>query len=102
MPSTRRAELWHDLNDGVDPAKSAEADELSERIDELWAEARAPARARPLRPVRRDPRPRAGRRAARARLAAAQGRLDGRHLEKAAQAAFSSAGAMRSAASGMR
>jgi hypothetical protein len=37
----RRAELWHDLNDGVDPAKSAEAHELSERIDELWAEARA-------------------------------------------------------------
>jgi hypothetical protein len=37
----RRAQLWHDLNDGVDPAKSAEAAELSERIDELWAEARA-------------------------------------------------------------
>ena len=37
----RRAELWHDLNDGVDPAKSAEAAELSEQIDELWAEARA-------------------------------------------------------------
>jgi hypothetical protein len=37
----RRAQLWHDLNDGVDPAKSAEAAELSERIDELWAESRA-------------------------------------------------------------
>jgi hypothetical protein len=37
----RRAELWHELNDGVDPAKSAEAHELSEQIDELWAEARA-------------------------------------------------------------
>ena len=37
----RRAELWHDMNDGVDPAKSAEAAELSEQIDELWAEARA-------------------------------------------------------------
>lgn len=37
----RRAELWHDLNEGVDPAKSAEAAELSEQIDELWAEARA-------------------------------------------------------------
>jgi hypothetical protein len=37
----RRAELWHELNDGVDPAKSAEAHELTEQIDELWAEARA-------------------------------------------------------------
>ena len=37
----RRAELWHYLNEGVDPAKSAEAAELSEQIDELWAEARA-------------------------------------------------------------
>ena len=37
----RRAELWHDLNEGVDAAKSAEAAELSEQIDELWAEARA-------------------------------------------------------------
>jgi hypothetical protein len=37
----RRAELWHELNDGVDPAKSAEAAELSKQIDELWAEARA-------------------------------------------------------------
>jgi predicted phage-related endonuclease len=37
----RRAELWHELNDGVDPDKSAEAAELSRQIDELWAEARA-------------------------------------------------------------
>jgi hypothetical protein len=37
----RRTELWHELGDGVDPAKSAEAAELSERIDSLWAEARA-------------------------------------------------------------
>ena len=37
----RRAELWHDLNGGVDPAKSAEAAELSELIDDLWAEVRA-------------------------------------------------------------
>ncbi len=37
----RRAELWHELGDGVDPAKSAEAAELTERIDDLWAEARA-------------------------------------------------------------
>jgi hypothetical protein len=37
----RRAELWHELGGGVDPAKSAEAAELTERIDELWAEARA-------------------------------------------------------------
>jgi hypothetical protein len=37
----RRAELWQELNDGLDPAKSAEAAELSRQIDELWAEARA-------------------------------------------------------------
>jgi len=37
----RRAELWHELNEGIDPAKSAEAAELTEQIDELWAEARA-------------------------------------------------------------
>jgi predicted phage-related endonuclease len=40
----RRAELWHDLNDGVDPAKSAEAAQLSEQIEELCAETR-PLRA---------------------------------------------------------
>jgi 5'-deoxynucleotidase YfbR-like HD superfamily hydrolase len=37
----RRAQLWHELNGGVDPSKSAEAAELSEKIDALWAEARA-------------------------------------------------------------
>jgi hypothetical protein len=37
----RRAELWHELGHGVNPAKSAEAAELSQKIDELWAEARA-------------------------------------------------------------
>ena len=37
----RRAELWHELNNGVDPIKSAEAAELSNNIDELWAESRA-------------------------------------------------------------
>jgi hypothetical protein len=37
----RRAQLWHELNGGRDPSKSAEAAELSEKIDELWAEARA-------------------------------------------------------------
>lgn len=37
----RRAELWHELTDGVDPVKSAEAAELSKQIDDLWAEARA-------------------------------------------------------------
>lgn len=37
----RRAELWHELNNGVDPIKSAEAAELSHKIDELWAESRA-------------------------------------------------------------
>ena len=37
----RRAELWHELNHGFDPDKSAEAAELSKQIDELWAEARA-------------------------------------------------------------
>jgi outer membrane murein-binding lipoprotein Lpp len=39
--SERRAELWHELSGGVDAAKSAEAAELSRKIDELWAEARA-------------------------------------------------------------
>lgn len=37
----RRSELWHELGEGVDPAKSAEAARLSSRIEELWAEARA-------------------------------------------------------------
>jgi 5'-deoxynucleotidase YfbR-like HD superfamily hydrolase len=37
----RRAQLWHELTGGVDPSKSVEAAELSDKIDALWAEARA-------------------------------------------------------------
>jgi hypothetical protein len=37
----RRGELWHELGEGADPEKSAEATRLSSRIEELWAEARA-------------------------------------------------------------
>jgi serine/threonine protein kinase HipA of HipAB toxin-antitoxin module len=37
----RRAEIWHELGDGIDPAKSAEVRRLSSKIEELWAEARA-------------------------------------------------------------
>jgi hypothetical protein len=37
----RRGELWHQLGEGADAAKSAEAARLSKRIEELWAEARA-------------------------------------------------------------
>jgi hypothetical protein len=37
----RRAEIWHELGDGIDPAKSAEVKRLSGLIEELWAEARA-------------------------------------------------------------
>ena len=40
----RRA-LWDELAGGVDPVKSAEAAELSRRIDALWNESRV-ARAR--------------------------------------------------------
>jgi hypothetical protein len=36
-----RAEIWHELGDGIDPAKSAEVKRLSSLIEELWAEARA-------------------------------------------------------------
>ena len=36
----RRAQLWEELAEGYDAVKSAEAGRLSERIDELWAEAR--------------------------------------------------------------
>ena len=36
----RRAQLWEELAEGYDAAKSAEAARLSKRIDELWAEAR--------------------------------------------------------------
>jgi hypothetical protein len=37
----RRAQLWEELARGVDPEKSAEAAELTKKIDDLWAEARA-------------------------------------------------------------
>jgi hypothetical protein len=37
----RRAEIWHALGEGIDPAKSAEVKRLSGLIEELWAEARA-------------------------------------------------------------
>jgi hypothetical protein len=37
----RRAEIWHELGDGVDPVKSAEVKRLSGLIEDLWAEARA-------------------------------------------------------------
>ena len=37
----RRAELWHELGEGPDPAKSAEAAGLSSKIEDLWAEARS-------------------------------------------------------------
>ena len=36
----RRAEIWHELGEGIDPAKSAEVKRLSGLIEELWAEAR--------------------------------------------------------------
>jgi hypothetical protein len=37
----RRAEIWHELGEGIDPAKSAEVKRLSSLIEELWSEARA-------------------------------------------------------------
>jgi hypothetical protein len=37
----QRGELWHELGEGRDEAKSAEAARLSKQIEELWAEARA-------------------------------------------------------------
>ena len=36
----RRAELWDALNEGHDPAKSAEAAQISAHIEELWSEYR--------------------------------------------------------------
>lgn len=36
----RRAELWDALNEGHDPAKSAEATQLTARIEKLWSEYR--------------------------------------------------------------
>ena len=68
----RRGELWHELGEGVDAAKSAEAARLSSKIEELWAEARAArvqrrfgppeliqARARTEERLERDARPKA-------------------------------------------
>jgi hypothetical protein len=68
----RRGELWHELGEGVDAAKSAEAAHLSSKIEELWAEARAAqvqrrfgppeliqARARTEERLERDARPKA-------------------------------------------
>ena len=68
----RRSELWHELGEGVDAAKSAEAARLSSKIEELWAEARAAqverrfgppeliqARARTEERLERDARPKA-------------------------------------------
>jgi hypothetical protein len=36
----RRSRLWEELGAGYDAQKSADAARLSDRIDELWAEAR--------------------------------------------------------------
>jgi hypothetical protein len=36
----RRRELWDDLAEGLNPEKSAEAAELTRRIEALWNEAR--------------------------------------------------------------
>jgi hypothetical protein len=68
----RRGELWHELGEGVDATKSAEAARLSSKIEELWAEARAAqvqrrfgppeliqARARTEERLERDARPKA-------------------------------------------
>ena len=43
----RRAELWHSLSEGHDPALAAELHELEPRLERLWDEHRAlKARAR--------------------------------------------------------
>jgi hypothetical protein len=34
--SERRAELWHALSEGYDPALTTELDELSRQLDALW------------------------------------------------------------------
>jgi hypothetical protein len=39
--SERRAELWHELSQGYDPALAAELKSLSQRLDRLWDEERA-------------------------------------------------------------
>jgi hypothetical protein len=38
--SERRAELWHTLSEGHNPAAAAELKSLSERLDHLWDEER--------------------------------------------------------------
>jgi hypothetical protein len=38
--SERRAELWHILSEGHNPAAAAELKSLSERLDNLWDEER--------------------------------------------------------------
>jgi len=43
--SHERAELWEELSEQYDAGKSARAEQLSRRIEELWAESRV-ARAR--------------------------------------------------------
>ena len=37
----RRAEIWHELGEGIDPQKSAELKRLATLIEDLWAEVRA-------------------------------------------------------------
>ncbi|MFL5950977.1 MAG: hypothetical protein ACJ74M_05170 [Gaiellaceae bacterium] len=39
--SERRAELWHILSEGHNPAAAAELKSLSERLDRLWDEERS-------------------------------------------------------------
>ncbi len=39
--SERRAEVYHQLSEGHDPALAAELKQLSERLDSLYAEQRA-------------------------------------------------------------
>jgi hypothetical protein len=39
--SERRAELWHALSQGHDPAAATELKHLSDRLDHLWDEERS-------------------------------------------------------------
>ena len=39
--SERRAEVYHQLSQGHDPALAAELKEIADRLDALWAEQRA-------------------------------------------------------------
>jgi hypothetical protein len=39
--SERRAEVYHQLSQGHDPALAAELKEIAEQLDALWAEQRA-------------------------------------------------------------